>query len=169
MKSGLARVLLMLAGLALAIGLVAAAGPRPDGHQPIAFNHRLHTQDQGLTCVTCHLHVETGEQAGRPPTGVCIGCHETALTESTEEEKIRTFAAAGEQIPWVRLTWLPDHVYFSHRRHVAVAGIDCATCHGPMQVRTTPPARPLKTVSMSSCMDCHEKKGASLDCNACHR
>jgi hypothetical protein len=119
--------------------------------------------------VTCHRSVETAEHAGPPPLSVCIECHESPLTESPEEEKIREYAAEGTEIPWIRLTQLADHVYFSHRRHVKVAGVECSVCHGPMEMRTSPPTGPLKSISMSTCMECHEKTGASLDCNACHR
>ena len=164
----------LLAALgAAAAALVAAAGltgarPGPT-EQPIAYNHKLHTQDQSLPCTTCHLSVETGERAGRPTVAICLECHESALTESAEEEKIRGFAASGAEIPWVQLTRLDQHVYFSHRRHVTVARLECGVCHGPMDAQTTPPREPLRRVTMSSCVGCHEKSGVSVDCNACHR
>lgn len=161
--------LLGLPGLALVLAAAGAAGPAKPGGQPIAYNHRLHVKDQEISCVTCHRQVETAEVAGRPPLAVCLECHEAAITDNPEEHKIQEYAAAGTEIPWVRVTWLPSHVYFSHRRHVAVAGLACATCHGPMEERTTPPERPLRSLSMSMCLDCHEKSEASLDCNACHR
>lgn len=148
--------------------LGSAGGPAESG-QPIAYNHRLHTQDLSIPCTTCHQGVETGERAGRPHLATCLECHESPVTENPEEHKIQQFAGSGREIPWERLTWIPDHVYFSHRRHVAVAQIECGVCHGPMEMQTTPPRRPLKSLRMSVCMDCHRKTGASVDCNACHR
>ncbi len=169
MKRRVAFLLLGLAALGLAVATHGAAGPGRPAGQPIAYNHRLHVKDQEISCVTCHRQVETGEEAGRPPIEVCLECHETAITDNPEEHKIQEFAKAGTGIPWVRLTRLPSHFYFSHRRHVAVAHLACASCHGPMEERTSPPDRPLRPVRMSLCLDCHQKSGASLDCNACHR
>ena len=169
MRKPRGRVLIVLAGLAVALGTAATCRPSSEDQQPIAYNHRIHTQDQGLSCDTCHQQATTGERAGRPSITVCLQCHETALTENPDVEKIRSYAAAGEEIPWVRITRVADHVYFSHRRHVVAAAIECATCHGPMETQTAPPKRPLKPIRMSMCMDCHQKSDASLDCNACHR
>lgn len=157
-------------GIALILveGSSAAFGGRK-GEQPIEYNHFLHTQTLEMACVTCHRHVEDSELAGPPPLEVCLECHESPLTENPEEHKLQEMAATGFGLRWVRLTFLPDHVYFSHRRHVTVGGIDCKVCHGPMEMQTSPPRGPLKELSMSDCMDCHEDHGASTDCNACHR
>jgi hypothetical protein len=144
-------------------------GVKGDIRQPIAYNHRLHTQDLEIACPKCHAGVATAEQAGPPSLDTCLECHQEAITENPEEHKIQGYASSGEQIPWVRLTHKPDHVFFSHRRHVAVGQIACTTCHGPMEMQTTPPGRALKTLKMSDCIDCHQESGASLDCNACHR
>ncbi len=163
--------------LALSAALIAlpALLPRPtsgrgeETAQPIQYNHYLHTQELEIECVTCHRHVENGKEAGPPPLEVCLECHDSPITENPEEHKIQEIAESGTGISWVRLTFLPDHVYFSHRRHVAVGEIECVVCHGPMQMRTSPPRRPLKKLSMSACLDCHEEHGASKDCNSCHR
>jgi len=153
--------------------MIVAASVAPGAmggvRQPIAYNHRLHTQDLEISCENCHVGATSGEQAGPPDLQTCLECHEEAVTDKADEEKIRAYASKGEQIPWKRLTCLPDHVFFSHRRHVTVGQIDCATCHGPMAVQTKPPEKALKTLKMSDCLHCHEKSGASLDCNACHR
>jgi hypothetical protein len=38
-----------------------------------------------------------------------------------------------EPVKWVRIHNLPDFVYFNHSQHVTVAGIECQTCHGPVE------------------------------------
>jgi hypothetical protein len=36
-------------------------------------------------------------------------------------------------VKWVRIHNLPDFVYFNHAQHVTVGGIECQTCHGPVE------------------------------------
>lgn len=136
--------------------------------QPIAFNHQLHVEGNGMECVECHVYVLTQTFAGLPTVERCLECHEAPLTDSAEEEKIRQFAARGEPLVWNRLYEMPDHVYSSHRRHVVAGGMDCAECHGPIAATTKPPPRPLKNMTMDFCMDCHRRSGITNDCLACH-
>jgi hypothetical protein len=137
------------------------------GEQPIAFNHRLH-KEAGVECINCHLYFETQRFAGKPTLAVCLECHEEAMTESPEEEKIREYAKESKEIPWKKLSRTPDHVFFTHQRHVSGASIQCETCHGEIGETTSPPTKPLKTLSMDDCMDCHRQNGADNDCLACH-
>lgn len=136
--------------------------------QPIAFNHARHLES-GMACTDCHAGVQTQARATLPTLATCMTCHETPLTESSEEEKIRALAAAGKELIWIQLSRVPPHVYFSHRRHVAVAKLDCATCHGPIEKATVPPRRPFQILTMDTCTQCHEKSRAGADCNDCHR
>jgi c(7)-type cytochrome triheme protein len=96
-------------------------------------------------------------------------CHVAPLTKSPEEEKIRKYSAKGEKMAWQRIYRMPGDVLFSHRRHVALAKVECSTCHGNMAEQATPPARPLVNQTMEWCIACHQEKRASVDCNACHR
>lgn len=167
----LTRVL-QISGVLLAIG--AGAAPMAFAvfggsiSQPIAFNHKLHVEDNGLECVECHIYVMTQPFAGYPGVDKCLECHEEAQTDSAEEEKIRQTAAAGEELVWNRIYDVPDHVYSSHRRHVVAGELECAECHGPIADATSPPSRPLNDLSMDFCMDCHEQRGVTNDCIACH-
>ena len=136
--------------------------------QPIAYNHAKHLA-AGLGCTDCHSGARAAEHATLPAIAVCMGCHENALTESAEEAKLRAVAAAGRELAWVQLTRVPAHVYFSHRRHAVLAGIDCGACHGAMEKLTAPPSRPARQWTMDACLDCHRQKQAGTDCNDCHR
>jgi len=137
--------------------------------QPIAFNHQLHVEDLGSDCTDCHLYAMTGVRATIPNVEVCADCHAEAQSESAEEAKVVAYVEAGEPIPWRKIYWVPDHVYFSHRRHTAIGGIACDTCHGPMGQASKPMQRPFVKVTMEGCMDCHEQAGASNDCLLCHK
>lgn len=136
--------------------------------QPIRYNHAVHIAN-GLACEDCHVGARTSEKATLPGVDTCLSCHKDPLTKSAEEEKVRAFARASQEIPWVQVTRVPRHVYFSHRRHVALAGMKCSECHGLMEVRTEPPARPFRPMTMKACIECHQQRKARYDCNDCHR
>lgn len=136
--------------------------------QPIAFNHSKHLA-AGMTCTDCHIGAQSQARATLPTLAICLTCHENPLTESAEEKKLRAFAGAGQELAWAPLTRVPSHVYFSHRRHVELAKLACATCHGAMEKLTAPPQRLFRPLTMDNCIACHTKSGARTDCNDCHR
>lgn len=148
-------------------GLVLSPGS-PPAAQPIAFNHARHVSS-GMQCADCHAGALSSAQAGLPPLATCLMCHETAVTASPEEAKVRALAAAGREAAWTQVTRLPAHVYFSHRRHAQQGGIACSDCHGPMEKLTAPPTRPYRQFTMDTCIQCHAKNRARTDCNDCHR
>ncbi len=137
--------------------------------QPIAYNHSVHVKKLELACETCHETSRSGEVAGLPAVSTCAACHQEANGTSPEEKMVVDAVGAGRDIPWARLYDLPRHVYFTHRRHVAVAGIACERCHGDMGSQTRPPPSPLVALTMDGCMECHRERGASRDCDVCHR
>jgi hypothetical protein len=164
--------------LILAIVLLTGAGGYALGRmafrpvqritQPIAFNHKKHTGDLAIECVTCHQFVNEGRHAGLPLLSDCMTCHTDKVTDSPEEEKIRTMAAAGQDDVFRKLFRLPDHVYYSHRRHAGIAQIPCATCHAGIADTTRPPEKPLVRITMEFCIECHERGPVSVNCTGCH-
>lgn len=135
--------------------------------QPIAYNHKKHI-DAGLDCPLCHTGIAEGRERARlPARDVCMGCHES--DDNPKTQAIRDFAAREEAIPWRQVYELPDHVYFSHRRHVSSGGLDCAECHGDMKTREKPVTRQAVSISMTRCVACHRARGVTTDCLACHR
>jgi hypothetical protein len=151
----------------LLAAVVLAACRTPPINQPLQFSHRAHTSN-GLPCVTCHSNVEQGAAAGMPHVETCLLCHQSAITQSAEEEKVRQVAAAGGDLNWRRLYRVPEYVYFSHRRHVTQGGIECARCHGEIGESTAPPPRPAVRLAMADCMNCHAERQVSNDCIRCH-
>ncbi len=137
--------------------------------QPIAFNHRLHLEKGGLECTDCHHYALTGVRATIPNIETCGNCHGEATTDSPEEARVVEHVQAETPILWKKVYRVPDHVYFSHRRHAALGGIECETCHGEIGARERPLSRPLVKVTMDGCMDCHQERGVSNDCILCHR
>jgi len=137
--------------------------------QPIDFDHRLHARDLEIECNICHEFYEDAQHSGLPTLTTCLGCHEGADEESSELQKITQLAAAGELDVFRKLFRVADHTYYSHRRHVGIAEIDCETCHGPIADSTSPPTDPLVHINMDFCLDCHRQSGVSDDCTRCHR
>ena len=136
--------------------------------QPIMFNHAKHMEN-GMSCTDCHVGAEEQAHATIPNLAVCLNCHESPLSESPEEAKIRTIAAAKEEIRWSQVTQVPSHVYFSHRRHAQIGKLACNVCHGTMEKASVPPTRPFWPMTMDSCLECHQRHGLRTDCNDCHR
>jgi hypothetical protein len=137
--------------------------------QPIEFNHRKHTQDLQLTCSLCHQYVGTSAHSGLPGEETCGLCHSTQQGESEEAARVTALLEAGEPVRFNKLFGLPEHVFYTHRRHVTLGEVECVDCHGDIADTERPPRRPLVTVDMDFCMDCHEAREVSNDCNACHR
>lgn len=152
-----------------ASGVAVARLSRTRVEQPIAFNHRLHVTELGNECTDCHLYAENGVRATIPNLEVCSFCHEEAQTDSPEEAKVVDFVQKGQKIPWRKVYWVPSHVYFSHRRHTAIAGLACSECHGAMEERELPVSERAVPVTMNGCIACHDQKGARNDCVLCHR
>lgn len=158
----------IVSGLVLLIAAGAAfAAHRPKIEQPIRFSHAKHVA-AGVDCDGCHETAADQTFAGMPTLETCLQCHDEP-PKSAEEKKLAAFAARKAEPAWQRIYRMPGHVFFSHRRHVAVGKVQCSVCHGAMDKATAPPAGPAVKQSMAWCMACHEERHASIDCIACHR
>ncbi len=166
--SKLANAPLAIASFALALVSTGFLVQPKLPMQPVAFNHKKHV-DNGVACTDCHAGAQEQARATLPPLSTCMNCHQTALSGSPEEEKVRAASAANTELLWQRLTSVPPHVYFSHRRHVKIGGVDCAECHGQMKNATSPPTRTFRPLNMNDCIHCHDQRGIKADCNDCHR
>jgi len=150
--------------------MIFRSGRAPGGpvDQPIAFNHKKHVKDLDLACSTCHAYYEKESFSGIPGSDVCISCHAEAQGKSDEEAKLVKLLTSGAPLVWKPLFRQPPHVFYSHRRHVVVAKLDCTVCHGAIAETSTPPRR-VKRLVMDDCLGCHRQKGVPTDCTACHR
>jgi hypothetical protein len=163
-----------LVGFVLSLAVVAAStylgasAERRHVTQPIAFNHRVHVEDQELECSMCHPFYESEASSGMPGAATCAMCHLEPQGESVAERALVARLQAGEPLEWGRLFRQPPHVFYSHRRHVVVAGLQCEVCHGQIGLSERPPSQ-ATPMSMEACLDCHVREQASADCTACHR
>lgn len=136
--------------------------------QPIAYNHKIHYTEAGLDCTDCHTGVENDVHAILPSIDICETCHSEPQGESAEEAKVVEAVNEGREIAWKRIYTVPEHVFFSHRRHVTAGQIPCATCHGAVDQLTAPAPVQLVPIKMKRCMSCHDNKSISNDCIDCH-
>ncbi len=162
-------VLLVTICLLLVIGFLyyffyqPAAGIGPE--QPIPFSHRVHAGIKNIQCRFCHSYVDRSSFPGIPPAGKCLFCHRYIIARHPQILKIHRYFNTQTPIPWRKVNYLPEHVFFNHQRHIKKE-ITCQNCHGAVQAMDR-----LKGVDfkMGFCLKCHKKKQANLDCwLACH-
>lgn len=152
----------------------------PAPAQPIHFSHRVHAGDAGMGCTSCHAYAEHSPVAGIPSMARCQGCHRFVKEdkdhpEITAEIKVLLEKLSDDAvIEWIRVHRVPDHVHFTHQRHV-VAGIPCQGCHG--EVERMEVVRQVSPLTMGWCLDCHRRKQAErplelarlTECLTCHK
>ena len=155
--------------------------------QPIHYSHRIHAGENGIDCKYCHSAARVSKHSNIPSLNVCMNCHknisEVAESTATEEyskafydgEIEKLYAAVGwdkatqsytgktSPVKWVRIHNLPDFVYFNHSQHVAVAGVECQTCHGPVEeMEIMSQHSPL---TMGWCINCHRETNVKVEDN----
>jgi hypothetical protein len=131
-----------------------ARGMQDPIEQPIQFDHRHHTRDEGIDCRFCHNTVDRSPHAGIPDSQLCLNCHSQIWNQSPLLEPLRRSYFEGKPIVWAKVNDVPDFVYFNHAIHVN-KGVGCVTCHGRVdQMAAVEKAQPL---TMSFCLDCHRK------------
>jgi hypothetical protein len=141
-------------------------GWQPTPVQPIAFNHKIHLQNN-IDCTNCHDGVTQGPAAGIPSVSFCMACHQAVAVDKPEIKQLAAYADKGQDVPWQRVYWFyPEtHVRFQHSPHIN-AGLNCKECHGDVSQQTV--AVKSKNLNMNFCLSCHRAKGASVDCTTCH-
>ena len=154
--------------------------------QPIHFSHKIHAGDNGIDCKYCHSSARVSKTSGIPSLNVCMNCHKSISEyngEVSEEfskdfydgEIQKLYAATGwsdadqkytgeeQPVKWVRIHNLPDFAYFNHSQHVTVGGIECQTCHGP--VETMDVVYQYSPLTMGWCINCHRTTNVKVEGN----
>jgi len=133
--------------------------------QPIAFSHKLHAGQYEIDCQYCHTGVRKAKSANIPSPNICMNCHSQILPESKEIQKIyaavdydpdtKTYGTDTKPIEWIRVHNLPDLAYFNHSQHVKVGGLECETCHGPIEEMEV--VYQYSELTMGWCINCHRE------------
>ena len=155
--------------------------------QPIHYSHKIHAGDNGIDCKYCHSSARVSKHSGIPSLNVCMNCHksiyevspETATEEYSKEfydgEIQKLYDAVGwddaeqkytgktKPVKWVRIHNLPDFAYFNHSQHVTVAGLECQTCHGPVEEMEV--MYQFSPLTMGWCINCHRETNVKVQDN----
>jgi mono/diheme cytochrome c family protein len=158
--------------------------------QPIHYSHRIHAGDNGIDCKYCHSSARVSKHSGIPSLNICMNCHKSIyeVAPETQAEGLNEYGVdynaeikklykavgwddaeqkyTGETDPvkWVRIHNLPDFAYFNHSQHVTVAGVQCQTCHGPVEEMEV--MYQYSPLTMGWCIDCHRKTEVNVKDNA---
>jgi len=154
--------LLLSGGLASAGGFAGSTYVNQVGwieEQPVPFSHKHHVGDAGIDCRYCHASVEQSARAGLPSTHVCMTCHSQIWTGAEVLAPVRASYANDRPIAWMRVSQLPDFVYFNHSIHVK-RGVPCVECHG--RIDTMPLTYRAEPFQMQWCLDCHRDPAPRL-------
>lgn len=152
------QLLAVLGGLSL-LGC-AILGGNAEREGP-GFSHRLHIEEQGLTCAFCHGREVGGKPPAMPDKDVCQTCHKT-------EPDIRMLAGYFTDWKLQRppVGSLDEELNFVHAQHSVTLG-DCGECH--TGIDSSERIEFSDRVEMSECMDCHADRKISNDCGVCHK
>ena len=156
--------------------------------QPIHYSHKIHSGDNQIDCQYCHSSARVSKHSGIPSLNVCMNCHENIAEYDGEEdlekgytkdfytneikklykavgwdEERRIYTGDVEPVKWVRIHNLPDFVYFNHSQHVNVAGVECQTCHGPVEEMEI--AYQHSSLTMGWCINCHRETNVNVKDN----
>ena len=139
--------------------------------QPIAFSHELHAGQYEIDCNYCHTGVRKAKSANIPSPNICMNCHSAIQNVGGEagvsSEIAKIYAAVDydpntgqygpdkKPIEWVRIHNLPDLAYFNHSQHVEVGGLECQTCHGPIEEMEV--VYQYAPLTMGWCINCHRE------------
>ncbi len=153
--------------------------------QPIHYSHKIHAGANQIECKYCHSSARVSKHSGIPSLNVCMNCHQYIAEYNGEEDLAngydkefytneikKLYKAVGwdevnqqytgktEPVKWVRIHNLPDFVYFNHAQHVTVAGVECQTCHGPVEEMEI--LYQYSPLTMGWCINCHRETNVDL-------
>ncbi len=156
--------------------------------QPIHYSHKIHAGDNKIECKYCHSSARVSKHSGIPSLNVCMNCHKNIAEYAGEEdlengytqefytneikklykavgwdEENQRYTGETQPVEWVRIHNLPDFVYFNHSQHVEVAGVECQTCHGPVEEMEI--MYQYSPLTMGWCINCHRETDVNLKDN----
>jgi mono/diheme cytochrome c family protein len=124
-------------------------------------------------CMNCHksIYEYTGNPEGPSAEDLANGYTNEFYTGEIKklykavgwDEENQSYTGETQPVEWVRIHNLPDFAYFNHSQHVSVAGIECQTCHGPVEeMEIMYQHAPL---TMGWCINCHRETNVKMEGN----
>lgn len=125
-------------------------------------------------CMNCHksIYEYKGNPEGPSPEDLANGYTNEFYTREIKklykavgwDEENQRYTGDTQPVEWVRIHNLPDFAYFNHSQHVSVAGIECQTCHGPVEEMEV--MYQYSPLTMGWCITCHRETKVNLADNA---
>lgn len=125
-------------------------------------------------CMNCHKSINqyVGNPDGPSPEDLAAGHTNEFYTGEIKklykavgwDEENQKYTGEGRPVEWVRIHNLPDFAYFNHSQHVSVAGIECQTCHGPVEEMEV--VEQFSPLTMGWCINCHRETNVKVAGNA---
>ncbi|MBT8180554.1 MAG: c-type cytochrome [Eudoraea sp.] len=125
-------------------------------------------------CMNCHksIYEYKGNPEGPSPEDLANGYTNEFYTGEIKklykavgwDEENQQYTGESQPVEWVRIHNLPDLAYFNHSQHVSVAGIECQTCHGPVEEMEI--MYQYSSLTMGWCINCHRETNVKVEDNA---
>lgn len=125
-------------------------------------------------CMNCHksIYQYTGNPEGPSAEDLANGYTNEFYTGEIKklykavgwDEENQQYTGEAQPVEWVRIHNLPDFAYFNHSQHVSVAGIECQTCHGPVEEMEI--MEQFSPLTMGWCINCHRETNVKVEGNA---
>ncbi|MCW5516264.1 c-type cytochrome [Muriicola sp. Z0-33] len=125
-------------------------------------------------CMNCHksIYEYKGNPEGPSAEDIANGYTNEFYTGEIKklykavgwDEEEQRYTGETQPVEWVRVHNLPDFVYFNHSQHVSVAGIECQTCHGPIEEMEI--VSQFSPLTMGWCVNCHKETNVKIEGNA---
>ncbi len=121
-------------------------------------------------CMNCHksIYEYTGNPEGPSAEDIAAGHTNEFYTAEIKklykavgwDEENQQYTGESQPVEWVRIHNLPDFAYFNHSQHVSVAGIECQTCHGPIEEMEV--VEQFAPLTMGWCVNCHRETNVKV-------
>lgn len=124
-------------------------------------------------CMNCHksIYEYKGNPEGPTADDLANGYTNEFYTKEIKklykavgwDEENQKYTGESQPVEWVRIHNLPDFAYFNHSQHVSVGGIECQTCHGPVEEMEI--MYQYSPLTMGWCIDCHRETNVKVEGN----
>lgn len=124
-------------------------------------------------CMNCHksIYEYKGNPEGPTAEDLANGYTNEFYTKEIKklykavgwDEENQKYTGESQPVEWVRIHNLPDFAYFNHSQHVSVGGIECQTCHGPVEEMEI--MYQYSPLTMGWCIDCHRETNVKVEGN----
>ncbi len=125
-------------------------------------------------CMNCHksIYEYKGNAEGPSQEDIANGYTNEFYTKEIKklykavgwDEENQKYTGESQPVEWVRIHNLPDFAYFNHSQHVSVAGVECQTCHGPVEEMEI--MYQFSPLTMGWCINCHRETNVKVEGNA---